>query len=183
MSFHFEPLEIPGVVLVRPTRHRDARGFFSETYRRSAFAGAGIDAELVQDNAARSVRGVLRGLHFQAPPAVQGKLVGVTRGSIYDVAVDLRPGATYGKWVARTLDDEAGEMLWIPPGLAHGYLTLTDVADVAYLVSAEYDPSLDGGLRWDDPTLAIDWPVEAPILSERDRSLPSFEGFETPFSE
>ena len=182
MSFHFERLEIPDVVLVRPTRHRDLRGHFSETYRSSAFARAGIDVVFVQDNVARSAKRVLRGLHFQAPPAAQGKLVGVATGAVFDVAVDLRAGqSTYGGWVGRTLDDEAGEMLWIPAGFAHGYVVVSDVADVVYRVTAEYDPALDGGVRWDDPTLGIEWPIADPVLSDRDRGLPLLEGFVSPF--
>lgn len=180
LSFHFERLELPEIVLICPTRHRDARGFFSETYRRSAFVEAGIDATFVQDNVARSAEGVLRGVHFQAPPAAQGKLVGVARGRIFDVAVDLRAGGpTYGNWEGRTLDDESGELLWIPPGFGHGYVTLGDGADVFYRVTAEYDPGLDGGVRWD--TLGIDWPVADPILSDRDRALPPFQELRSPF--
>lgn len=183
MPFRFEKLDIPEVVSVTPTRHRDGRGFFSEGYRSSAFAEAGIDVRFVQDNVARSTRGVLRGLHFQAPPSAQGKLVGVVRGRIFDVAVDIRVGApTYGRWIGRTLDDDAGEMLWIPPGFAHGYLVLSEVADVLYRVTSEYAPEADGGVRWDDPALGIEWPTDEPVLSDRDRALPSLDELESPFS-
>ena len=182
MSFEFEPLEIPDVVLVRPTRHQDARGSFTETYRRSAFERAGIAADFVQDNLAGSAGGVLRGLHYQLPPAAQGKLVGVVRGRIFDVAVDLRAGGpTYACWVGRALDAEAGALLWIPPGFAHGYVVLSDWADVSYKVTAEYAPDLERGVRWDDLTIGIEWPVRDPVLSDRDRALPVLAAAESPF--
>lgn len=182
MPFTFEPLAIPQVVAVRPTRHQDDRGSFAEIYRESAFAEAGIPTRFVQDNLARSVRGVLRGLHYQLDPAAQGKLIGVARGRIFDVAVDLRVGSeTYGGWVARTLDEGTGELLWIPPGFAHGYCVLSDVADVCYKVTAEYRPDLDRGFAWDDPRVGIHWPVEEPILSARDRRLPPLADAENTF--
>ena len=182
MSFQLEPLAIPDVVLVRPKRHVDARGSFQETYRRSAFIAAGLPGDFAQDNLARSSRGVLRGLHYQLPPAAQGKLVGVVAGRIWDVAVDLRSGSgTYARWVGRTLDAEAGEWLWIPAGFAHGYVVLSDVADVAYKVTAEYDAKLDRGVRWDDPAMGIDWPVREPVLSAKDQSLPTLAAAENTF--
>jgi len=181
-SFRFEPLEIPEVILVRSTRHGDDRGFFQESYKASAFAAAGIEGPFVQDNWARSSRGVLRGLHYQLPPAAQGKLVGVGRGRIFDVAVDLRVGApTYGRWVGRTLDAEQGEMLWVPPGFAHGYGVLSDVADVFYKVTAEYAPALDRGVRWDDPAIGVRWPIERPVVSAKDRVQPLLADAENPF--
>lgn len=174
MSFDFKPLDIPEVVLVTPLRHQDARGWFSETYRRSAFAEAGIDLEFAQDNLVRSVGGVLRGMHFQLAPAAQGKLVGVVRGRVFDVAVDVRPDApTFGRWVGKVLDGERGESLWIPPGFAHGYAVLSDTAYVSYKVTAEYDASLDRGFRWNDPDVGIEWPLTDPVLSERDQQLPA----------
>ncbi len=182
MAFEFENLEIPDLVLVRPTRHRDARGFFQESYRRSAFRVAGIADDFVQDNLARSDRGVLRGLHYQLPPAAQGKLVGVVRGEIYDVAVDLRVGgATFGRWVGQRLDAETGTLLWIPPGFAHGYVVLSDVAEVAYKVTAEYAPELDRGVRWDDPAIGVAWPVTDPVVSVKDRAQPLLADAENPF--
>lgn len=181
-SFRFEPLEIPEVILVRPTRHGDDRGFFQESYKASAFAAAGIEGPFVQDNWARSSTGVLRGLHYQLPPAAQGKLVGVARGRIFDVAVDLRVGApTYGRWVGRTLDAEQGEMLWVPPGFAHGYGVLSDVSDVFYKVTAEYAPALDRGIRWDDPAIGVRWPIERPVVSAKDRQQPLLAEAENPF--
>jgi len=183
MAFDFEKLEIPEVVLVRPTRHGDARGFFQESYRASAFVAAGIRDAFVQDNLARSTRGVLRGLHYQLPPAAQGKLVGVVRGRVFDVAVDLRVGApTYGRWVGRTLDADSGELLWIPAGFAHGYVVLSDVADVGYKVTAEYAPELDRGVRWDDPAVGIAWPVTDPVVSSKDAAQPTLALAENPFS-
>ncbi len=182
MSFRFEPLAIPDVVLVRPTRHGDPRGYFEETYRRSAFAEAGIDVEFVQDNYAHSTRNVLRGLHYQLPPAAQGKLVSVGAGRIFDVAVDLREESpTYGRWVGSTLDAESRTLLWIPEGFAHGYVVLSDEADVMYKVTAEYAASLDRGVRWDDPAIGIDWPVADPIVSAKDRVQPSLEAAEKAF--
>lgn len=182
MSFHFEPLEIPDVVLVRLRRHEDPRGFFQETYRRSAFVAAGIADAFVQDNSARSTRGVLRGLHYQIPPVAQGKLVGVATGRIFDVAVDLRTESpTYTKWVGHTLDADAGELIWIPPGFAHGYVALSDVADVLYKVTAEYAAHFDRGIRWNDPAIGIEWPIANPVVSEKDRSQPMLAQAENPF--
>jgi dTDP-4-dehydrorhamnose 3,5-epimerase len=182
MSFTFQPLAIRDVVLVRPERHLDDRGFFKEVYRQSDFAAAGITARFVQDNLTRSVRGALRGLHYQLPPSAQGKLIGVVRGRIFDVAVDLRSGGpTYGRWVARILDSDDSEMMWIPPGFAHGYCTLSATADVFYKVTEAYAPERARGIRWDDPALGIQWPVDDPILSDADRRQPSLARAENPF--
>ena len=182
MAFTFERLAIRDVIAIRPERHLDDRGFFRETFRREAFAEAGIDLPFVQDNLTRSVRGTLRGLHYQLPTAPQGKLVGVASGRIFDVAVDLRRGGpTFGKWVGRTLDVEKGDMLWVPPGFAHGYCILSETADVFYKVTAYYEPDLNRGVRWDDPKLGIRWPVASPLLSEADRRQPNFDRCENPF--
>ncbi|MDR5684527.1 MAG: dTDP-4-dehydrorhamnose 3,5-epimerase [Armatimonadota bacterium] len=174
MPFEFTRLEIPNVVLVRAKAFFDPRGFFMEGYRRSEFLANGISATFVQDNFSHSVRrGVLRGLHYQKDPKAQGKLVMVLRGEIYDVAVDIRQGSpTYGRWVAVTLSSSAHTMLYVPPGFAHGFCVLSDSADVLYKCTEEYAPELDRGIRWDDPDLAIPWPVEEPILSEKDRAWP-----------
>lgn len=183
MSFTFEPLRIPDVIAVRPERHVDDRGCLVESYRSSAFSTAGIDATFVQENVTRSRRRVLRGLHYQVPPKAQGKLIGALKGRIFDVAVDLRvDGPTYGQWVGRTLDAESGELLWIPAGFAHGYLVLSDTADVAYKLTAEYAPELGRGIRWDDPSLGIAWPVPDPVLSPEDRDNPPFALLDSPFS-
>jgi len=179
MSFTFQPLDIPDVVLVRTTRHHDPRGFFTETYRRSIFLAGGIDAEFVQDNLVRSGPGVLRGLHYQRPPSAQGKLVQVLSGRVFDVSVDLRRAfPSFGRWVAWELSGDSGEGLWIPAGFAHGYAVLGDGADVAYKVTTEYDADRDAGVRWDDPTLAIPWPLKEPVISERDRGLPRLDDAE-----
>jgi dTDP-4-dehydrorhamnose 3,5-epimerase len=182
MAFRFEPQAIPDVVLVHPTRHVDQRGYFEETYRRSAFEQAGIAADFVQDNFARSTRGVLRGLHYQLPPAAQAKLVSVAAGRIFDVAVDLRAGSpTFGRWVGCTLDAEKRALLWIPEGFAHGYVVLSETADVVYKVTAEYAAHLDRGVRWDDPAIGIEWPIDDPIVSEKDRKQPLLEAAEKAF--
>jgi len=182
MSFEFQSLEIPDVLLVRMERHKDARGFFQETFRETLFMDAGIQERFVQENFVSSMQGVLRGLHYQLPPQAQGKLVGVTSGEIFDVAVDLRfGGPTFGKAVARRLDATSGELVWIPPGFAHGYLVLSDRADVVYKVTAEYSPELERGIRWDDPALGIDWPVIDPIMSDKDRDQPVLELADNPF--
>jgi dTDP-4-dehydrorhamnose 3,5-epimerase len=176
MSLEIVPCAIPEVKLLRPKRHADERGFFSEVYSESAYREAGIAARFVQDNYSRSLgRGVVRGLHFQIPPFEQEKLLWVTRGRIFDVVVDLRRGAaTYGSHVAVTLSAEDWVQLYVPAGFAHGFCTLGDEADVAYKVSAPYSAAHDRGLFWNDPALAIPWPVEAAMarLSPRDRKQP-----------
>ena len=170
------PTTLPDVKRVRPTRHVDDRGWFMEIWRIDHAAALGLDAAFVQDNGAWSERaGTVRGLHYQEAPAAQGKLVRVVRGAIWDVAVDLRAGSlTCGRWVAVCLDARAGESLWIPPGFAHGYCTLVDDTEVAYKVTAFHAPALERGIAWDDPDLAIPWPVarEDAIVSVRDRALP-----------
>lgn len=182
MEFEFRELEIEGALLVRAGLYEDHRGTFSELYRRSAFVEAGIDDEFVQDNRARSEKGVLRGLHFQRPPHAQAKLVRVSRGEVYDVGVDLRSGSpSRGEWIARRLSAEGREMLYLPEGFAHGYCVLSGSAVVEYKTSAEYAPDSEGGIAWDDPALGIPWPVEDPDVSERDASLPRLEDAETGF--
>ena len=173
MAPDFTPLEIPDVLLIQTTRHVDERGYFTETYRRSAFTT--IDTEFVQDNFVRSDHRVLRGLHLQLPPKAQGKLVRVVRGEIFDVAVDLRAGSnTFCQWVGIQMTSEQGVQLYVPPGFAHGYLVLSELgADVAYKVTQEYDPSFDTGIKWDDPDIAISWPISDPILSPKDLRLPT----------
>jgi dTDP-4-dehydrorhamnose 3,5-epimerase len=180
-----EVTSIPGVMLLKLRYFRDTRGYFVETFNARAAHEAGLEAEFVQDNQALSLkRGTVRALHFQVPPKAQAKLVRVLRGSIYDVAVDLRAGSpSYGRWVAATLTAQAGEQIFVPRGFAHGYCTLEDDTEVAYKVDDYYAPECDQGLAWDDPTLAIDWPVphgEA-LLSDKDRKLPRFADFASPF--
>jgi dTDP-4-dehydrorhamnose 3,5-epimerase len=168
--------EIPEVKLVLPNRRGDARGFFSEVFRKDAFASGGIDAEFVQDNHSFSAtRGTVRGLHFQTDPHAQGKLVRVTRGAILDVAVDIRRGSpTYGRHVTATLSAANWHQLWIPGGFAHGFCTIEPDTEVLYKVTSYYAPTHDFGVRWDDPAIGIDWPVgaEEAVLSEKDRHHP-----------
>jgi dTDP-4-dehydrorhamnose 3,5-epimerase len=164
--------KLQGVVLLEPEVHGDARGFMVETYRRDAWAEQGVGVEFVQHNHSRSSRGTLRGLHFQTEPG-QAKLVRCPRGRIFDVAVDLRTGsATYGQWEGHELDDELHRQLFVPAGFGHGFAVLSDIADVAYLLSSPYDPATESGIAWDDPDIGVEWPVEAPLLSERDKSAP-----------
>jgi dTDP-4-dehydrorhamnose 3,5-epimerase len=174
LPYAFEPLPIPGVVAVATQVFADARGFFEETYTHSAFADAGIRERFVQDNHSRSRHRVLRGLHYQKRAAAQGKLVSVIRGAVYDVAVDLRLGSpTFARWVGVVLSEENHRMLYVPPGCAHGFVVLSEVADVVYKVTHEYSPAHDRGVRWDDPTIGVDWPLRDPILSEKDCQLPT----------
>ena len=175
-----------GVLLLRPRYFRDLRGYFVETYSKRTAAAAGLAVDFVQDNQSLSLRaGTVRALHFQVPPRSQAKLVRVLRGSIYDVAVDLRPGSpTYGSWVGEKLTVEGGEQLFVPQGFAHGFCTLESDTEVAYKVDEYYAPECERGLIWNDPTLAIDWPVAAAeaVLSDKDRSLGFFADFVSPFS-
>ncbi|MBV9929929.1 MAG: dTDP-4-dehydrorhamnose 3,5-epimerase [Alphaproteobacteria bacterium] len=170
------PLALPGVYEIVPVRHGDARGFFSETWNAPALAAKGIAVSFVQDNHSLSAEaGVLRGLHYQAPPAAQVKLVRVVRGSVYDVAVDIRHGSpTFGHWVGLTLSAEAWNQILVPEGYAHGFVTLEPNTEVVYKVSAPYSREHDRGIRWDDPAIGVDWPLEgrAPILSDKDRQAP-----------
>ena len=171
-----EALAIPDVKLVTPDKFGDARGFFSETWQQDRFAAAGIRGPFVQDNHALSTqRGVLRGLHLQVPPSAQGKLVRVVRGAIWDVAVDVRHGsASFGKWVAAELSAENWQQLWVPVGFLHGYCTLSEVTEVIYKVSGPYDRAAERGVIWNDPDLALPWPVPpgGALLSEKDTVLP-----------
>ena len=182
MSFTFEPQGITDVVLIRRRLHKDERGVFSESYKRSAFREFGITVDFVQDNVVFSERHVLRGLHYQLPPYAQGKLMSVSHGEILDVAVDLRRDeATYREWVATRLTSGGGEMLWIPPGFAHGYLVLSETADLTYKVTAEYEPTSDRGVRWNDSELDVQWPISDPVVSEKDRLLPILSEADNPF--
>jgi dTDP-4-dehydrorhamnose 3,5-epimerase len=164
--------KLDGVVLVEPQVHGDERGFFVETFSKDAWADLGVDAEFVQHNHSRSSRGTLRGLHFQTSPG-QAKLLRCARGAILDVAVDLRKNSrTYGQWEGHVLDDERHHQLFVPIGFAHGFVVLSDVADVAYLVSSVYDPATEAGIAWDDPDIGVDWQVDEPLLSGRDKEAP-----------
>ena len=170
------PTDIPDVRVVATRWFEDGRGCFSETYNRARWREAGIDADFVQDNQVLSQRaGILRGLHFQRPPAAQSKLVRVTRGAILDVAVDIRVGSPwFGRWVATELSAANRLQLFIPRGFAHGYLTLQPDTEVFYKVDAHYAPEHEAGIAWDDPDVAIAWPLPpaGPVMAERDRLLP-----------
>jgi dTDP-4-dehydrorhamnose 3,5-epimerase len=171
-----EPTIIPDVVLLTPPRFVDERGFFSETWSERRFVEAGIPGPFVQDNHVRSAdRGVVRGLHLQIGPNAQGKLIRVLRGSIWDVAVDIRPGSsTYGRYAGVVLSAENWQQLWIPVGLLHGYCTLEPNTEVIYKVTAPWDRQAERGVIWNDPTLHVPWPLtaEEAILSDKDRELP-----------
>ena len=168
----FVTTPIPGVIHVLPDVHRDARGFFLETYHAPRYREGGIRETFVQDNHSRSTRDTLRGLHIQLPNA-QGKLVRVIEGEIWDVAVDVRRGSpAYGKHFAARLTAEGFEQLYVPPGLAHGFLVLSEVAQVEYKCTQLYDPQAELSIAWNDPDLAIPWPTQSPLLSERDRRAP-----------
>ena len=161
---------IPGVLIIEPRVFGDARGFFMETWNAAGFAAAGLDLTFVQDNHSRSQKGVLRGLHFQNP-GPQGKLVRVTHGAVFDVAVDLRASSpTFGQWVGVELSAANNRMFWVPEGLAHGFLTLEDDTDFLYKCTAPYAPQSEHTLAWDDPMVGIDWPATGldPIISAKD---------------
>jgi dTDP-4-dehydrorhamnose 3,5-epimerase len=174
MPVNVTALEIPEVKLIEPSVFADDRGFFLESYHRERFAAAGIDCDFPQDNHSRSRRGTLRGLHFQRSPG-QAKLVRAVRGRIWDVAVDIRPSSPYfGKWVAAELSEENKRMLFVPVGFAHGFLVLSEEADVLYKCSHVYVAETEAGIRWDDPDVGVAWPLEglAPLLSPRDGESP-----------
>ncbi|TCT04683.1 dTDP-4-dehydrorhamnose 3,5-epimerase [Aquabacter spiritensis] len=181
----FARLDIPEVILVTPPRFDDPRGYFTEAYVRERYAKNGVVADFMQDNESLSEPvGTLRGLHFQAPPFAQAKLVRVVQGAIYDVAVDIRTGSpTYGKWVGATLTAEGREQLFVPRGFAHGFCTLVPNTKVLYKVDNPYSRESEGGLVWDDPDLAIDWPVAEAILSDKDRVLPRLKDYDSPFQQ
>jgi dTDP-4-dehydrorhamnose 3,5-epimerase len=182
MQFQFQHLEIPDIIHVQVQSAADERGYFMELYKQSAFAANGIPATFVQDNHSHSVRGVLRGLHYQKQPKAQDKLVIVTRGQIFDVAVDIRTSSpTYRKWIGRVLSSDNSHMLYIPAGFAHGFCVLSEEADVIYKVTEEYAHELDRGIRWNDPDIGVEWPVAQPILSPKDAQLPLLQDADNNF--
>ena len=174
---------LKGAILIKPQVFRDERGFFLESYSEKIFKDNGITANFVQDNHSLSLKkGVLRGLHFQKPPHTQAKLVRVTRGKVYDVIVDLRKNSeTFGKWEGFNLSAENFHMLFVPKGFAHGFITLEDNTEFQYKCDAYYDKESEGGIIWNDPDLNINWPVENPILSDKDKLLPKFKDLEPLF--
>lgn len=185
MSLEVRELDIPDVKVITPARYADARGYFTETYNRQRFLEAGIPAGFVQDNQSLSVsEGTVRGLHFQAPPFAQAKLVRVIRGAILDVAVDVRRGSsTYGKWVSARLTAEGGEQIFVPRGFLHGFATLTANTEVAYKVDNIYDRASDGSVLWNDPDLGIDWMTDpaSAVVSDKDAGAQRFADFVSPF--
>jgi dTDP-4-dehydrorhamnose 3,5-epimerase len=170
----FVPTRLAGAYVIEQERHADERGFFARTWCREEFARHGLEAELVQCSVSfNGRRGTLRGLHYQAPPFAEAKLVRCTRGALYDVAVDLRPGsATFRTWVGVELSEDDGRALYIPPGVGHGFYTLAEATEVAYQMSAPYAPEAARGVRWNDPFLGVAWPGPVEVMAARDRDYP-----------
>jgi len=182
MPFEFARLAIPDLVRIEPRVFLDERGEFMETYKRSEFSAFGLPDDFVQENQSRSTRGVLRGLHYQTPPHAQGKLVRVVAGEIFDVAVDIRAGSpSWGHWVGELLSGGNRRMLYVPPGFAHGFCVLSQIADVVYKTTNEYAPASEAGVLWNDPDLGIPWPIKTPIVSSRDARLPRLRQLRSPF--
>jgi dTDP-4-dehydrorhamnose 3,5-epimerase len=181
----FRRLEIPDVVEIVPAKHGDHRGFLSEVYKREAFAQFGIEIDWVQENHSFSAEaGTVRGFHFQVPPATQHKLVRVTRGAIFDVAVDLRRGSpSYGRWVGRELSAENWKQLLVPIGFAHGFMTIVPDTEVQYKISAPWSREHERAILWNEPALGVGWPEfgDGPVLSDKDRDAPRLADFDTPF--
>jgi len=173
MPFQFARTAIADVIAIDAQVIPDQRGFFMETYKHSVFAAAGISEMFVQCNHSKSAKGILRGLHYQNQPKAQGKLIRTLGGEIYDVAVDIRKGSpTFGKWVAVALSAKSKRMLYVPAGFAHGFCVMSEDAEIEYLTTEEYAPDFESGVLWNDPDVAIDWPISDPILSPRDRAWP-----------
>lgn len=163
---------LPGVLIVEPTVYGDERGFFMESYNRATFESLGLPGTFVQDNHSRSTRGVLRGLHYQYPQW-QGKLIRAIHGEIFDVAVDIRRSSpTFGQWYGTVLSSENRLQMYVPQGFAHGFCVLSEAAEIIYKCTALYKPSDDAGLRWNDPAIGIEWPIDDPVLSDKDRVAP-----------
>ena len=182
MPFNFKKLKIPEVILVEPQVFPDERGFFMESFKESIFKENGINTKFVQDNYSHSIKGTLRGLHYQKNPKAQAKLVIAIRGEIFDVAVDIRKGSpTYGKWVGEILSEQNHKLLYVPEGFAHGFCVLTDEADVLYKVNNEYSPETDRGLLWNDPKVGVKWPIEKLITSKKDQKQPLLENIDNNF--
>ncbi len=174
--------KIPDLLIVKPAVFEDNRGYFFESYNKEKFLNQGIDQNFVQDNESKSMKGVLRGLHFQAPPFAQGKLVRVMKGAVLDVAVDIRRNSpTYGQWASIELTESNKMMYWVPPGFAHGFVTLEDHTVFFYKCTNVYNNNSEGSIRWNDPDLNIDWGISDPVLSEKDKVSPLFKNFESPF--
>ena len=176
------PSDIPDCLIIEPQVFGDERGYFFESWNKERFHAHGLDMEFVQDNQSMSMKGVLRGLHFQAPPFAQGKLVRVIQGSVLDVAIDIRKSSpTYGQSVSILLSGDNKKMFWIPEGFAHGFVTLEDNTIFSYRCTEVYNKASEGGVLWNDPDLGIDWGVDTPILSDKDQAAPLFKNFNSPF--
>jgi dTDP-4-dehydrorhamnose 3,5-epimerase len=182
MPFTFKKLDIPEIILVEAKSFSDSRGFFLEIFKESSFFSYGISTRFVQDNFSNSIRGVLRGLHYQNNPKAQAKLVTTLKGKIFDVAVDIRKNSpTYGKWVGEILSGENHKLLYIPEGFAHGFCVLSKEAEVLYKVNREYSPEHEKGILWNDPEINIKWPIKKLILLEKDLQLPILKEAENTF--
>lgn len=182
MPFSFTKMHIPEVILVDAKSFFDNRGYFMESFKESVFKDNGIDTKFVQDNFSHSVKGVIRGLHYQKDPKSQAKLVMALRGEIFDVAVDIRKNSTtYGKWVGEILSEKNHKLLYIPEGFAHGFCVLSEEADVLYKVNQEYSPENERGIIWDDPDIDIAWPTDKPILDKKDSELPLLKNADNDF--
>ncbi len=182
MPFTFTKTSIPDVILVEPKAFPDDRGFFMESFKESEFVNNGIDTKFVQDNYSHSSKGTLRGLHYQKDPKAQAKLVMAIKGEIFDVAVDIRKNSpTFGKWVGEILSEKNHRLLYVPEGFAHGFCVLSDEADVTYKVNNEYSPENDRGIIWSDPEVGIDWPIDNPIISEKDGKQPLLKNADNEF--
>jgi dTDP-4-dehydrorhamnose 3,5-epimerase len=178
----FDPLSLDGAFIITPPIFHDERGHFTITYQEKAFAEHGLSTDWVQDNQSFSQQGVVRGFHFQMPPHTEAKLIRVLHGEIMDVIVDLRTqSATFGQWHQVTLSVENRQMLYVPRGFGHGFCVMSEAAVVSYKVDNHYTPQAGAGILWDDPTLNVPWPVDAPILSDKDQQLPKFNDFRSPF--
>jgi dTDP-4-dehydrorhamnose 3,5-epimerase len=182
MPFTFKKLNIPEIILVDAQSFSDNRGFFLESFKESSFVSNGIKTKFVQDNFSHSIHGVLRGLHYQKNPKAQSKLVTALRGEIFDVAVDMRQNSpTFGKWVGEILSEKNHKLLYIPEGFAHGFCVISETADVLYKVNNEYSPENERGIIWNDPQINITWPIDKPIVQEKDSVLPVLKNADNDF--
>jgi len=176
----FESTKLPGVIRIVPEFHRDSRGYFIESWQSEKYAGAGIETRFVQENFSHSVKGTLRGLHYQVERP-QGRLVRVVQGEVFDVAVDLRESSpTFGQWTGEILSSDNRHQLWVPPGFGHGFLVLSETAGFEYNCTDFYSPDFDRAIRWDDPDIAVEWPLDgtAPLLSDKDAAAPTLRNAE-----
>lgn len=183
MTFEFKRLAIPELILIQPKCFDDSRGFFVETYKKSDFIKFGILDDFVQDNHSKSTKNVLRGLHYQNPPKAQSKLVRCIQGEILDIAVDIRINSpSYGKWLGERLSADNKKMLYIPVGFAHGFLVLSDTAEIVYKTGEEYSFDYDAGIKWNDPAININWHCQDPLISDKDNNLPSLKNANNKFT-